>query len=262
MIERRRHRPPLKVSSVGGQVVLRNPPIARLGIDLRKLARVRGASYRLLAGTLLYPEEDFILEAAQKARTLRARERWVAQLSFWVPWERFLQRVASIVSIEGGLDDLRNSYLRLFGGVNAPEAVSLCESAYLEPEAAGSGRTLSELESEYSRSGLATAPEGMSPDHVSVELDYLGFLCRQEEQAWSAEDLDEGLESTDRQRRFLQSHTCQWIPHVASALALRDTLGVYSLAATTADALTAHDVDFLRALSDRLRQARESRGTR
>jgi len=27
-------------------------------------------------GTLLYPEEGFVVEAAQKARTLRARERW------------------------------------------------------------------------------------------------------------------------------------------------------------------------------------------
>jgi len=108
----------------------------------------------------------------------------VAQLSFYVPWERFLQRV---VSIEGGFDDLRGSYLGLFGGGSAREPVSLCESAYLEPEAAGCGRTLSELEGEYSRSGLATAPEGMSPD-VAVELDYLGFLCRREEQAWSAED--------------------------------------------------------------------------
>ncbi len=257
MSERRRHRAPIKVSSIGGQVVLRNPPLARLGIDLRKLARVRGASYRLLAGTLLYPEQGFLVEAAQKARTLRTRERWVAQLSFYVPWERFLQRVASI---EDGLDDLRGSYLGLFGGGSPREAVSLCESAYLEPAASGSGRTLSELESEYSRSGLATAPKGMSPDHVAVELDYLGFLCRQEEQAWSAEDPDEALESTDRQTMFLQGHPCQWIPHMASAVAVRDTLGVYSLATKAAEALTAHDVDFLRALNDRLRESGESRG--
>jgi TorA maturation chaperone TorD len=113
-----------------------------------------------------------------------------------------------------------------------------------------SGPLLAELETEYRSMGMSVPPStAEGPDHVAVELAFIAFLCSMELSAWEVDDSVDALQYLDRQRLFLQQHPCRWLPHLSRALEARGRGNFYSIAAQAAQAMVAHDVDFLEATS-------------
>ncbi|MBI4310629.1 MAG: molecular chaperone TorD family protein [Chloroflexi bacterium] len=220
---------------------------ARWGASLAALARLRQGSYRLLSALLRYPDQERLASAPQAARYLRRRSPWAARLAFYGPWDALLRLV--MAPDEGRIAEAQASYSRLFVGNSAQPPVPLCEGAYLDPQGASPGQALAEVEAIYAGAGLHVQRLGESPDHASVELEFLSFLCGQEAEAWENREGQAAGVALGRQRRFLERHLCPWLPALAEAVAARAGHGLYPAVTRAAWSLAAHDVDLAGALA-------------
>ncbi|RJP18912.1 MAG: hypothetical protein C4520_13625 [Candidatus Abyssobacteria bacterium SURF_5] len=50
------------------------------------------------------------------------------------------------------------------------------------------------------------------PDHIGLELQVMYFLCEQEGNAWSAQQLDEAVKFLEFEEEFLRRHLTVWVP--------------------------------------------------
>ncbi len=78
------------------------------------------------------------------------------------------------------------------------------------------------------------------PDHISVELEFMAHLCREEAQAWEAGVTDRAANSLAFQRDFMEQHLGAWAGRFCTLLVERAELAFYrEIAGLTADFLNA-----------------------
>ena len=111
------------------------------------------------------------------------------------------------------------------------------------------------------------------PDHASVELEFVAFLCQREAESWDCRDPDSALQSLAQQSAFLNSHLGLWLGLFARQVAA-DACVVpagrregtdepfYGLVVDACFALVHHDRDLTELLLDQIPQVRRDRGTR
>ncbi len=213
------------------------------GRSIADLARLRGAAYRFLGAWFLYPDDGRLAQLVEVARLLEAEEAF-AHFPFFGSWQRALRLLTG--AGRPPTATLEDQYVRLF--VVNPEG-TVCppyESFYLDPDPQAAGWVRAQLKQEYATAGLALAPafHGL-PDHVSVELEFMAFLCSQETDAWDRQDPREGMEFLKRQRTFLERHLGRWFPDFAREVQRADPSGLYGSFAAAAAALIHHDLDLL-----------------
>jgi TorA maturation chaperone TorD/Pyruvate/2-oxoacid:ferredoxin oxidoreductase delta subunit len=103
---------------------------------------------------------------------------------------------------------LEREFTRLFLGPGRP-VVHPYESVHRE------GRMMGTPAVEVRR---FMADEGVTPygrilpDHVSVELAFMGYLTRCEASSWEAGDGERAIHYLNRQERFLREHLMRWLP--------------------------------------------------
>jgi len=105
-------------------------------------------------------------------------------------------------------EGLEAEYARLFVGPGRPVAHPY-ESVYRE------GRVMGDctLAVRQSYAAEELAPEGHSlPDHVAVELEFMAYLARREEEAREQGDEDGALAYLRQQEAFLGEHLGRWLP--------------------------------------------------
>jgi TorA maturation chaperone TorD len=170
----------------------------------------RQALYRLMAGLLLYPEPERI-------EMLRRGVSWLEEelgrsddgLSD-VP-----DLIAWIHRQGDALEDTQSEWVRLFGvsrGVNCYPY----EGAYLAPEVAGP--LAAALLKDYARAGLNVTANDL-PDHVSVELEYMSYLCDLELETLRSQETERNERIRIAQREFLAQHLCRWLPSLVERIA-------------------------------------------
>lgn len=174
---------------------------------LPELAKIRQALYRFFAALFLYPD-------IERIANIRATAEELLEVNFadGFPFEDTLIGLLEILSTlpTGDTQSIVNEYNRLY--FVKPKA-PLHESYYIDKEGQHRGWIIANLQGEYSNSGLVLSPTlNELPDHLSVELEYMSFLCSS--QASAAEN---GTESESRryqemQRSFLTQHLAQWFP--------------------------------------------------
>lgn len=69
----------------------------------------------------------------------------------------------------------------------------------------------------YRSTGFSPAA-GLSPDHVSDELELMAFLCGAEADAWEDGLSETAQQMRERQRSFLQMHLLRWLPALNEAV--------------------------------------------
>lgn len=225
--------------------------------SLADVARLRQGAYRLLATLLLYPSQERLGVAPDAARYLRRRSPWAAGLAFYGPWDGLLRQVVNLGPAQ--LDALGDAYSTLFVGNTTRGAVSLCESAYVDPLAMSPGQVLAQVEAAYAAAGLRPASGGEAPDHAAVELEFASFLCGQEAEAWEAALLSKALDALRLQKGFLEQHLGRWLELPCRGVAARDGRSFYARVLRAAWALVAHDADLVRALASRAQALMTSR---
>ena len=87
------------------------------------------------------------------------------------------------------------------------------------------------------------APNRNLPDHLGIELSFMGKLAQMEAQYWKQGDLDGALEAVEGQRRFLQSHLLVWLPRYSKSLERLATHPLYQGAGTLVYAFLEMEAD-------------------
>lgn len=167
---------------------------------------LRQALYRFCAGALLYPEPE-------RMQTLKDGGAWLAEnLDGAWPGPELKERLERIITwlkgLNGDLTEVEGEWIKLFG----VSRTSFCypyEGAMVEPQMVGVLQA--GLQQEYAGAGLAALPDE-TPDHVSVELEFMSFLCGLEGEAMRRERDEIRGQVVARQHSFLAEHLCRWLP--------------------------------------------------
>jgi TorA maturation chaperone TorD len=141
-----------------------------------------------------------------------------------------------LMALNGFLADNGNSarylthsieFTRLFGGVSGAGAVPSYESVY--SEGLCWGESTAKVVEEYRHFGLRVKDEneGEPPDHISLELDFMRFLCEKEADAWRNDDRKAALLFLNSEKRFLREHLSRWAADFCEGIRIQDKLGFY-----------------------------------
>jgi len=217
------------------------------------LAALRQMSYSLMSAVFLGNWRDTAELVCETAGEVLAVSDWAIGMSFYPALSRFL-RTFSELDTES-LADIESRYQRLFGPTPSSNPVPLNETSYLMPGAEETGWVLASVERHYSSAGIeSTSASGNIPDHISVELEFIGFLSGCEADAWAADDFKEARRMQDRQRRFLDKHMSKWVPILQREIVDRND-DLFTLAVQATHVQVTHDLDFLRSLQPLMRSA-------
>jgi len=197
---------------------------------------VRQALYRFLGGMLLYPETE-------RFEILKAGAVWLADILTDQPLAQSLGlgaqlRVATtwIQNFEGDFQYHQSEWIRLFGSSQHDYCFPY-EGAYRGPQAAGP--VVASLLKEYARAGLTLSTSDL-PDHISVELEYMSYLCGMELETSKSGETVRQERILNAQRLFLENHLCQWLPSLMKRVIQTDG-GPFALVCATANQVTATD---------------------
>lgn len=182
-------------------------PSTHLIVSETKILEVPWLTYRLLASLFLYPDKERLASLQDVAMALMEDSAWRESSSH----DLFEDLLDQLVEIEPSQrKNLVDEYNRLF--FVKPKAPPY-ESYHLDREGQLRGLITSELEGEYRQAGLKISPElNELPDHLSVELEFMAFLCEKECQASRANDKPNTAKFHLQKREFLIRHLAQWFP--------------------------------------------------
>ena len=181
-------------------------------LQLAELAPLRQALYRVFGALFLYPTPQ------ERTRRLCAAARELTrETQVWAAYgdcgslPRMLENLLAV--FEQADVHTEEEYNRLF---QVKPAAPPYESFYLDREGQARAWITRQLEHEYAQAGLALSPSlNDLPDHIAVELEFMSFLCGEEERSWQANDEDAAANMQTVQRTFMDQHLGQWFPQFA-----------------------------------------------
>jgi len=157
----------------------------------------RAATYEVLARCLAYPDEGSLQALGELVRIAESllTSGPVARLG------------AILQSLAPG--ELETAHIGTFTAVTSPDCPTY-ESAFVCTDPGQQPVIMADVAGYYRAFGLELAAGAMRPDDVSVELSFLGYLCRKE--AYALEHLGAPRVKQARriQRLFLREHLGRW----------------------------------------------------
>jgi TorA maturation chaperone TorD len=113
--------------------------------------------------------------------------------------------------------DLQVEYSRLFLGPFKPVLYPY-ESIFLGRNHE-EGTDVPRVDQLFRREGLALSPQFKDlPDHISVDFEFMSYLCSKEIEADDSQDATASLACRLRQQSFLEHHIINWVPAFAEQL--------------------------------------------
>jgi TorA maturation chaperone TorD len=238
-----------------------------------ELARLRQGLYRFFAACFLYPDEKRLSELAAAYDALQGAG--VEAFSFYGPFEELSDAFLEAPEIE----KIQADFVRLFVLGTSSDPTFPNESSQLALGGTEAGALCARLAEEYASMGIVVSGETFgSPDHLSVQLEVMAWLCAREAEAWQcAREAEVWLCSSDGRSEtprylaarenpilsalsaelgFLMSHPAGWVPLFSKRLRSEAPGSFYTTAASALGAFLVHDQDLIEALveeSERLR---------
>jgi TorA maturation chaperone TorD len=147
--------------------------------------------------------------------------------------------------------DLRNrlsvEHTKLLGGIGKGYGLPPPYESVWIGEWRIMGRSTVEVAKIYGEAGLELAADiKQPPDHVSIELGYLSYLCRREADAWKNGDRKGAIDFLRMEEQFLREHLARWVPRLCQELIKSDGSGFYRAVATMTEEFILTDSDDLR----------------
>jgi TorA maturation chaperone TorD len=206
-----------------------------------QMAQLRQALYRFLAMLFLYPDQDRLANVQIAAgELLEARSAWIS-FEFGPKVERLL--MAQVSLNDEAAEQVEEEYNHL---IRVKPVAPPYESFYLDPQGQARGVIASQLETEYASAGLALSSSLQDmPDHLTVELEFMSFLCAGEVRARETANEPDNVQVRIRQRSFLNEHLVRWFPQFARRLADAAPESLYSVIAAAAYAFLRYELEYL-----------------
>ena len=225
---------------------MQHPDIAMIetensALSPMEMAQLRQALYRFLAMLFLYPDKDRLANAQIAAgELLEARSTWDS-FEFGPQVERLLIALAGLN--DEAAEQVEEEYTHL---IRVKPVAPPYESFYLDPQGQARGLIASQLEAEYTAAGLALSPSLQDmPDHITVELEFMSFLCAGEVEARETANEANNVQARIRQRAFLNEHLVRWFPQFARLVTDDAPDSLYSVIVAAAYAFLRYDLAYL-----------------
>ncbi len=158
---------------------------------------LRASCYELLAHSFAYPDEERLADLRDAAEEVLKSE---ASIPF--------MRLAAIAR-EIGREALEPVHVSLITFSSSPDCPAF-ESAYLGGDAQRQTQRMADIAGFYHAFGVDTAEGAYRPDDLSVELGFMGFLCRKEAYALEHLGPPRARQAHKAQRTFLENHLGTW----------------------------------------------------
>jgi len=201
-----------------------------------KKTLVRQALYRFCAASLLYPGTKRLLALQKGARwLLGALDTDV--FNDYRPLKQACAAASQSANNNCVLEEIQSEWVRLFG-VSRDGYCFPYEGAYRSPQMAG--QLLAELQQEYARAGVSHT-DGDLPDHISVELEYMSYLCDLERQTLGTGEVARRDRILRAEKRFLERHLGQWLPQL-TARVKEANKGTFAMVCAAASDLVVADL--------------------
>ncbi|MBI4308224.1 MAG: molecular chaperone TorD family protein [Chloroflexi bacterium] len=190
-------------------------------------AATRARLYRLLANAYLPPGESLI-EALRSGEAAMV----VAEARATCPYLAYGEKFGGVpgagsFAAPPDLAALRLEHTRLFADPRYL-LVPCYESMYLDPSGGVMGEPARQVTRIYAAEGLGMAGSFHDlPDHISVELEFLAYLCAHEGAAWIEADAPTAIGWIKKEAAFLHDHLLQWLPTFHSRLLKEARLPFY-----------------------------------
>ena len=211
-------------------------------LPLEDLALLRQGVYRYLAAAFQYPDEEWLAAYPPIAEALSDETSSLKSFAFWGDWEEFLSAMSEVGEAER--ESLGEIYTKDLMMADPAEGCSPCESSWGKRE--DIALLMGELDGLYAEVGLVVDGSlHQTPDHASVQLEFLSALCGLEAEAWAREDSIVGAKILRRQIDFLENHTGRWISAFAEGLFKRRGRELYAVAANAVEVFVAHEKDLI-----------------
>jgi TorA maturation chaperone TorD len=168
----------------------------------------RAVGYSLLAHCFAYPGDQSIAAVQEAASAGRG----------------FLDRtplapiLAACEMATAGL--LSPGWREVFTLTASPDCPTY-ETAYLDSDLVGQTHRMGQIAGLYKLFGVEVPAQSLRPDDISVELEFMGFLCRKE--VYAAEHLGAPrvAQAAKAQKLFLTEHLGCWAPGLGQRIAAR-----------------------------------------
>ena len=217
-------------------------------IPLADLARFRERSYRLLSQSFLYPDDAVVQTARALATELSGEHAIHDEMAISAEFRQICSTWRDIE--EPTLHLIQTRYVSLFAASADRVPCPPYESAYLAARGASDAVVLASVERDYATAGLyGSATKKQSPDHISMETEFLAVLCGRETQAWESEKTLQGVGLLEKESRFIETHLGTWLRAFARDVQGADAGGVYAEVAAAALAFVTHDRDLVEELA-------------
>lgn len=180
----------------------------------------KGRVYKLLSSLYCSPGDGFIeggtVTSLRSALTVLRLDSLLGEVE---SMESYLTKPES-------KGELAIDYARLFRGPVKAEAYPY-ESLHTDGEVMGPS-TIGVMEL-YREAGLAVSKDFKDlPDHVSVELEFMHYLCSAELQCRESKDQAGEQRFNVLRRSFLKEHLTKWVPRFADKILRSTTSPFYS----------------------------------
>jgi len=201
---------------------------------------LRQIGYRLFASLFLYPEQDRLAKLQEAASALLSSD-----IRQGYP---FSGAVESLLNQLTGTDlendrSIINEYNRLF--LIRPKAPPH-ETIYTNPEGQMRGMLTAQLEQKYLDAGLRISPElNELPGHISVELEFMAYLCMKEAEARQANNEIEANHYRSLQKSFMGQHLARWFPKFAHRIKESEPRSIYQFLLPAVFSYLRHELGLL-----------------
>ncbi len=220
-------------------------------IPLKELAVLRQGVYRLLSSAFLSPDPEWMNTFPPLAAGLREECRPLTQFAFWGEWEKTLDLLENLSADD--LQLMESFYVNHMMVTGSPDVCSPYESFYVGREEVAI--LISDLDGQYAEDGFAVSDSTyQTPDHVSVQLEFMSMQCALEAQAWEEEASEDAVVRLKREDSFLNAYLLRWFPYFAGRLRHMHPDTFYAQAAGAGYAFLVHEKDLIASLQARFRE--------
>ncbi len=157
----------------------------------------RAMAYDLLAHALAYPDADSF-------ERLQAVANGAAPSFVGTPLEDLVNRC-----LAAGREELEGEHIRLFTLSSSPDCPTF-ETAYLSTDPSQQTARMADIAGFYRAFGVDPAQPGFRPDDISVELAFMGYLCKKQNHAAEHMGAPRVAQVRRAQRMFLREHLGRW----------------------------------------------------
>ncbi len=182
----------------------------------------REGTYRFFANLCLKPPSDSLVDMIRDGSILSALQengRGRADLR-WLP--EFVEQAERITNIK---DELEAEHAALFV---LPSGVLPHEAVYLDREKRLGGRITVGVRQFYENAGAAVLDDCIEmPDHIGMELEFMGFLCAMEKKLRENADQSSLRTCIKFQKTFLEEHLSKWAYQCCEEITGHATYGFY-----------------------------------